>query len=97
MVFSVFENWIIWSQLVSLNLQTRVHYGPLSSVYFFFKLSRVELDHTSKRESVSHNLFYKCVNRPKFLSSKSICFKGPNRAIQSSFQIAAFPQILLSD
>jgi hypothetical protein len=58
-----------------------VECGPLSSVYNFSEIIIIELDHTPKRESVSHNLFYKCVNLQKFLSSGSICFRGPNRTL----------------
>jgi hypothetical protein len=53
--------WITWSPFESLNFQTPVHCGSLSSVYFFSELVGADLDHTSKIETVSHNLFYKCV------------------------------------
>jgi hypothetical protein len=57
MVFSIFEvNW-----KVSI-FQTPVHYGPVGLVIIFLEFIRVELDHTPKRESVPHNLFYKCAN-----------------------------------
>jgi hypothetical protein len=39
-----------------------VHYGPVGLVIIFLEFIRVELDHTPKRESVPHNLFYKCAN-----------------------------------
>jgi hypothetical protein len=35
------------------------------SLNLFSKLIGAELDHTSKRESVPHNLFYKCANLQK--------------------------------
>jgi hypothetical protein len=77
---------LFWNQLKSFN--SPVHCGPLSSVWTFSELIRAELDHTSKRESVTHSLFYKCANLQKFLSSKSICLNGLNRAIRTQFQIA---------
>jgi hypothetical protein len=52
----------------------------------FLELIGAELDYTSKRESVPHNMFYKCTNLQKFLSLESICFKGPNRALWTHFQ-----------
>jgi hypothetical protein len=38
-----------------------------------------------KKEFLPHDLFYKGVNLQKFLKLGSICFKGPNRAIQPEF------------
>jgi hypothetical protein len=58
-----------------------MHYGPVGPVSNFLELIGVELNHTTKRESVPHNLFYKCGDLQKFLSSESICLKGPNRAL----------------
>jgi hypothetical protein len=60
MVYSIFEDWIIWSQLESLNLHSCVLWTIKLSVKFS-ELIGAELDHTYKRESVPHNLFYKCV------------------------------------
>jgi hypothetical protein len=77
-------------KLDHLNFQTLVHCGPLSSVWNFSELIGAEWDHTSKRESVSHNLFYKCANLQKFLSSKSIYFKSPNRTLWTRFQTCRF-------
>jgi hypothetical protein len=51
---------------------------------------RVELDLAPKREFVPHDLFYKCTNLKKLLMFGSICFKGPNRAIQFSSQTEVF-------
>jgi hypothetical protein len=86
MVFSINGVRIILSQFESLNFRTPVDCGSLSSVWNFSELIGAVLDHTSKMESVPHNLLYKCLNLQKFLSSESICFKGPNKAIQSTFQ-----------
>ncbi len=60
------------SQIESLNLQTPVHCGPLSSVWNFSELFGAELGHTPKRESVVHNMIYKCANFQKFLSLGSL-------------------------
>jgi hypothetical protein len=43
-------------------------------------------DHTSKIESVPHNMIYKCVKLQKFWMSGDICLKGLNRAIPTQFQ-----------
>jgi hypothetical protein len=45
----------------------------------------MELDYTPKTEIVPADLFYKSENLQKLLMSESICFKGPNRAIQLTF------------
>jgi hypothetical protein len=47
----------------------------------FSELMGIELDHTPKRESAPHNLFYKWENLQKLLSSGSMCFNGPNKAL----------------
>jgi hypothetical protein len=65
---------------------TPLHYGPLSLVWNLSELIGAELDHTSKRESVSHNLFYKCVKLQKFWMLGGIYLKGLNRAILTQFQ-----------
>jgi hypothetical protein len=36
-----------------------MHCRPLSSVRKFSEFIGIKLDHTYKRESISHNLFYK--------------------------------------
>jgi hypothetical protein len=46
----------------------------------------VKSDHTPKREIVLHDLFYQCANLQKLWMSKSIHFKGPNRANQFNSQ-----------
>jgi hypothetical protein len=45
---------------------TPVHCGPLRSVRISSELIGADLDHTSKIESVLHNLFYKCVKLQNF-------------------------------
>jgi hypothetical protein len=54
------------SQFESLNFQTPVHCGPLSSVWNLSELLGTKLGHTPKRESVLHNMIYMCANRQKF-------------------------------
>jgi hypothetical protein len=51
---------------------------------------RVELDLAPKREFVPHDMFHKCANLQNLLMSRSICFKGPNRAIQFSSHTREF-------
>jgi hypothetical protein len=75
MLFSIFEDWIIWSQLESLNLQTPVQYGPLRLVWNFAEFIGIEIDHTSKREIVPHNLFYKCANLQNSWAQKVFVFR----------------------
>jgi hypothetical protein len=41
---------------------------------FFSELIRAELDYTFKRESVPHNLFYKCANLQKIRELKKYLF-----------------------
>jgi hypothetical protein len=65
---------------------TPVHCGSLSSVWIFSELIGADLDHTSKIESVPHNLFYKCVKLQKFWMLRGIYLKGLNRAIPTQFQ-----------
>jgi hypothetical protein len=52
---------------------------------WIFKLLCI-VDHTSKIESVPHNLFYKCIKLQKFCILGSICLKGLNRATPTQFQ-----------
>jgi hypothetical protein len=73
------------SQFESLNFQTPVHCGPLSSVWNLSELFEAELGHTPKIESVVHNMIYMCANLQKFWKSVSNCFKCPNRASWISF------------
>jgi hypothetical protein len=61
MVFSIFEDRIILKSIGKFEFTT-VHSGPLSLVWNFSELIGAELDHTSKRENIPHNLFYKCAN-----------------------------------
>jgi hypothetical protein len=58
----------------------------MASVNKFWKIIGVKLDLTPKREFVLLDLLYKCTNLQKLWRSASICFKGPNRASQLSFQ-----------
>jgi hypothetical protein len=62
-----------------------MHYGPISLVWNFSELIGVELDHTSKRESVSHNLFYKCANLKKKLELKKYLFQGSKQSSMNPF------------
>jgi hypothetical protein len=62
-----------------------MHYGPLISVLNFTELIGVDLDQTSKIESVPHNLFYKCVKLQKFWMLRGIYLKGVNRTIPTQF------------
>jgi hypothetical protein len=77
-----------WKSKLDLNLKflTSVKCGPLSSVVDFSELSGMELDYSPKRYIVPDIMFYKCPNLHKIGSYGSICFKGPNRAIQHNFQ-----------
>jgi hypothetical protein len=52
----------------------------------FFRINWRESDHTLKRETVLDGMIYNCEKLQKFWSSGSICFKGPNRAIQHRIQ-----------
>jgi hypothetical protein len=55
----------------------------VGSVSNFWKKFGVEFGLTPKREFLPHNLCYKYANLQKLWISERICFKWPNRAIQS--------------
>jgi hypothetical protein len=46
----------------------------------------IELDLAPKRAFVPHDFLYKFTNLKNLFMSESICFKGPNRAMQFSSQ-----------
>jgi hypothetical protein len=65
-----------------------VQCGPLSLVVDFSELIGAESDHTPKIGTVPDGMIYRFANLQKLWSWGSICFKGPNRAIQHRFQTA---------
>jgi hypothetical protein len=67
-----------------------MHCEPLSLVWNVSELIEAELDHTSKRESVPHYLFYKCTNLQKFLSQKVFVSRVETELYKSVSRLGRF-------